>query len=333
MSHHKPHTPAERVKRRFDFFLPGLAVAIALAWILPGPGAPDGWLHPKVLNKAGVALLFFLHGAALSVEAVKAGVMRWKLHMVVQSCTFLLFPLIGLAVYALLGGALGPDLRLGVFFLCALPSTVSSSVAMTSIARGNVAGAVFNATVSSVIGVFITPLWIAAVLNAGGQSLPVGKVILDLVLWLILPLVAGHLSRPLTAAFMHRHKHVLHYVDRGTILLLVYTAFCDSVVSGVWEGKGLDLLLLAVGFSAILFFVVMFLAGRLSDALGFPVEDRIAAIFCGSKKSIATGVPMGQIMFLGNPALSVILLPLIIYHAVQLIICARLARRWGERAG
>lgn len=332
MAHsHPPHTPAERVKKRFDFFIPGLALAIALAWIFPHPGSKAGWMHPDLLNKAGIALLFFLHGVALSFDALKSGILRWRLHLVVQLCTFLIFPLIGLAAYFFIGGSLAPDLRLGFFFLCALPSTVSSSVAMTSIARGNVPGAVFNATISSVIGVFITPLWVAAVLKAGGHSLPLGPVILNLTLWLILPLVVGHLMRPVLGAFVHRRKHLVNYVDRGIILLLVYTAFCESVVSGVWKGKGLDLLLLAVVSSVVLFYVIMFIAGKICDFLGFSLEDRIAAIFCGSKKSIATGVPMAQVIFAANPAISVILLPLIIYHAIQLVICARLARRWGER--
>ena len=319
------------MRKKFDWFVVALATVIALAWIFPQPGSKDGWLHPQILNKIGVALIFFLHGANLSYAALKAGTLRWPLHLVVQFCTFLFFPLLGLVGIWLAGDRIAPDLRLGLFFLCALPSTVSSSVAMTAIARGNVAGAVFNATLSSLIGIFITPLLIAYVLRAEGEALPLGSVIFDLVIWLILPLVVGHLLRPWLGAFIHRHKKLLHVVDRGVILFIVYTSFCDSVSSGVWQGKGWDLLLLTMAVSVVLFFVVMFAVEAVCKALKFPVEDRIAGVFCGSKKSLAAGVPMAQIIFAGNPGLSLILLPIIIYHAFQLTICAWLARRWGDR--
>jgi sodium/bile acid cotransporter 7 len=319
------------VKKKFDWFVPALAGVIALAWILPGPGADEGWLHPHLLNKLGVALIFFLHGANLSFAALKAGTLRWPLHLVVQSCTFLIFPLLGLLVIWGLGDHAAPNLVLGLFFLCALPSTVSSSVAMTAIARGNVAGAVFNATLSSLLGVFLTPLWIAFVLKTQGEALPLGKVIPDLIFWLILPLALGNLSRPVLGAFVHRHKKLLHVVDRLVILLLVYTSFCQSVISGVWQGKGWGLLSLTLAVSAGLFFAVLFLSGWICRTLGFSAADRIAAVFCGSKKSLAVGVPMAQLIFAGNPGVSLILLPIIIYHSFQLTVCAWLAKRWGER--
>lgn len=320
------------MKKSFDWFLAGLAGVIALAWVFPEAGARGGWMHPQILTKAGVALIFFLHGANLSFASLKAGTLRWPLHLVVQICTFGFFPLLGLAGLWVAGNRLAPDLSLGLFFLCALPSTVSSSVAMTAIARGNVAGAVFNATLSSLVGIFITPFWVAFVLKAQGEVLPLTGVITDLLLWLVLPLALGQLSRPWLAAFVHRHKKMIHVVDRGVILLIVYTSFCDSVVSGVWSGKGWDVLVLTVTVSAALFFVVLFAVNAVCRGLKFSEEDRIAGVFCGSKKSLAAGVPMAQILFAGNPGLSLILLPLIVYHAFQLIICAWLAKRWGERA-
>ena len=187
------------VKFKFDWFLPGMAVATLLAWRFPGPGAMGGWLHPELLTKIGIALIFFLHGVALSFAALKAGTLRWPLHLTVQTSTFLLFPILGFGFLAAFGSRMSPELQLGFFYLCALPSTVSSSVALTGAARGNVAGALFNATLSSLLGVFLTPLWVAFVLQAGGHGLPLGPVILDLLKWLILPLVAGQLCRPLFA--------------------------------------------------------------------------------------------------------------------------------------
>ena len=168
----------QAMKAKIDWFLTGMIAAILLAWLFPTPGAKGGAMHPEILVKAGVALIFFLHGVALSFDKLKAGTLRWPLHLIVQVATFVFFPLLGLALLAIFGRFLPPNLHLGFFFLCALPSTVSSSVAMTAAARGNVPVAVFNATLSSLIGIFLTPLWIGLVIGTSGGSLPLGKVIL-----------------------------------------------------------------------------------------------------------------------------------------------------------
>jgi sodium/bile acid cotransporter 7 len=319
------------MKPKVDWFLLGMAAATALAWAAPGPGAAGGWLHPELLTKAGIALIFFLHGLALSFDALKAGSLRWPLHLLVQSSTFLLFPLLGLGMIALLGDRVPPDLKLGFFYLCALPSTVSSSVAMTAAARGNVAGAVFNATLSSLLGVFLTPMWVALLLKSGGHAQPIGPVMLDLVRWLVLPLAIGQLCRPWFGAWAGRNKRVINLADRGTILLLVYTSFCDSFVAGIWSGHGPGLIWMVLGGSLALFALVMFIMARSARALGFSREDRIAAMFCGSKKTLASGVPMAKLIFGAHPGIGLILLPIMIYHPLQLVICGVLAQRWAKQ--
>lgn len=319
------------MKFKPDWFLLGMVVATLLAWAFPGPGAAGGWMHPELLTKAGVALIFFLHGLALSFAALRAGALNWRLHAVVQGCTFLLFPLIGLALNAMLEGRIAFDLALGLFFLCALPSTVSSSVAMTAAARGNVAGAVFNATLSSLIGIVLTPLWVAWVMKTSGEAEPLLPVILDLVKWLVLPLVVGQLLRPWLGAWAQRNKARIGLVDRLTILLLVYTSFCDSFKAGVWSGHATGQILLIVVVSAVLFALVMVLTSVTARALGFSREDRIAAMFCGSKKTLASGVPMAKLIFGAHPGMGLILLPIMVYHPLQLIVCGVLAQRWGKR--
>lgn len=314
-----------------DGFMLGLALAVALAWLFPAPGASGGWLYPEILTKAGVALIFFLHGAGLAFTALKAGVMRWPLHLVVQGTTFVVFPLIGLAAYVALEGRVAAELRLGIFFLCALPSTVSSSVALTAAAGGNVAAAVFNATFSSVIGVFLTPLWIGVVMSVGGEPLALGPVVLDLLRWLILPLVVGQVCRPWIGAWIARHKAGVHLVDRGTILVLVYTSFCDSFRDGVWTGHGFGLLGAVVAGSGVLFAGVMVFTGWAGHLLRFSRPDAIAAMFCGSKKSLAMGVPTAKVIFGPAPALGLILLPIMIYHALQLVACGLLVNRWNRK--
>jgi sodium/bile acid cotransporter 7 len=316
---------------KFDWFLPGMVLATVLAWLFPGPGAAGGWMHPELLTKVGIALIFFLHGVALSFAALKAGTMRWPLHLVVQGSTFLLFPLLGLGLMQVLAGRVAPELALGCFYLCALPSTVSSSVALTGAAGGNVAGALFNATLSSLLGVFLTPLWVAFVLKATGVRQPLGPIILDLMLWLVLPLVIGQMCRPLFAGWATKNKSRINTADRATILVLVYTSFCDSFKNGVWTDNGLTTLVLVTGVATALFAIVMTIMGLSSRALGFSREDRIAAMFCGSKKTLASGVPMARLIFGAHPGIGLILLPIMIYHPLQLVICGVLAQRWSNQ--
>jgi sodium/bile acid cotransporter 7 len=209
---------------------------------------------------------------------------------------------------------------------------VSSSVALTAAARGNVPAAVFNATLSIRLGVFVTPLWIGWMVQSRGAPIPMGDVVLDLVRWLVLPLVAGQLLRPLLGAWAARHRKRISVVDRLTILLLVYTSFCDSVKRGVWSGNGAAPVLVTIAGSLILFFLVMGVAAAACDALRFSPPDRIAAIFCGSKKTLASGVPMAQLIFGARPGLGLILLPIMIYHPLQLVICGALANRWARRS-
>lgn len=324
------------MKFKPDWFLFGLGAAIALAWAAPGPGAPDGWLHPEILTKAAVALIFFLHGARLSLAALRDGALNWRLHLCVQMGTFLLFPVLGLGIYFMMHGRIAEDLDLGLFFLCALPSTISSAIILTGMARGNVAGAVFNATLSNLIGVVVTPLWITGEMRTSGHMQPLTPVVLDLVRWLVVPLIVGQVMRRWIGEFLNRHRPATTLVDRGAILLIVYTAFCDSFRKGVWSNYAGSQLVVVLLICAGLFTVVILAIAAVTRALGFPWEDRIAAMFCGSKKTLAAGVPMAKLIFGSQPGLGLILLPVMLYHPLQLVICGVLAQRWnrqGERKG
>lgn len=321
------------MKIKPDFFLIGMGIAIFLAWLMPAPGAEGGILHPELLTKIGIALVFFLHGILLSFTALKDGIFRWKYHVIIQSVTFLLFPLLGFAFISLAGDAVPGDLKLGFFYLCALPSTVSSSVAMTAAARGNVAVAVFNATISSLIGIFLTPFWMSLLMHSTAQHLDLSNVIIDLLQWMVLPLVIGQLLRPIFGAFAQQHKRFINKVDRGTILLLVYTSFCDSFLHQVWTQHSISTML-SIGLATIvLFFLVISLLIILCKRFHIAPEFRVAIVFCGTKKSLATGVPMARLMFGSDPSLSLILLPIMLYHPLQLLLCAPLASYWAKRQG
>jgi len=309
-----------------DGFILALLGAVLLASLWPNLLRSGGLIHIDVFTTYGVAIVFLLYGLTLSPTKMRQGILNWRLHVVVQLATFLLFPLVGIAFYWLGGSRLDPALALGVFYLCALPSTVSSSVAMTSIAHGNVPGAIFNASLSSLIGVFITPLWVNAFLHTQGVNLPLGPVILKIVLLVLLPIVIGQILRPFVLRWIEAHITAAKLLDRATILAIVANSFADSVAEGVWAAHGLSTLLLIAAISGVMFALM----SGLAHMLGFSREDRITALFCGSKKSLASGVPMARIMFGTNPALGLIIAPIMIFHLLQLVMVSMIARRFAK---
>ncbi len=317
---------------RFDWFMRGMLAAVLLAFLWPEPGARGGVLQPQWINRIGIALVFFLNGLGLSMAAMRAGVLNWRAHLLIQASTFVLFPLLGVLLLRLTHGLVSEDLQLGFFYLCALPSTVSSSVALTMAARGNVPVAVFNATLSSLIGVLITPAWMAWMLERAGIDFPVGPVVRDLLVWVVLPLVAGQIVRPRLGAWAARHRNRLQIVDRLTILMLVYTSFADSVQQGVWSRYGVLAVVETLAGTLLLFLLVLSGIGLLARAFGMDRGDRVAVVFCGSKKTLAAGVPMAHLIFGANPAIGLILMPLMLYHPLQLAIGGVLAQRWAQRA-
>lgn len=321
------------MKFKFDWFLKGMIVVVGLAFLWPAPGAHGGFLHPELLNKIGIALIFFLNGLGLSFLALRDGALRWQVHLLIQISTFLIFPLLGWGLIKISGGWMSADLQTGFFYLCALPSTVSSSVALTVAARGNVPVAVFNATLSSLLGVVLTPLWMAWILGHSGIDFAVVPVIMDLLLWLVLPLALGQLARPLLSSWASRNKTRVQMVDRVTILVLIYTSFSDSVQQGIWSHYGAIVLVETIVGTGVLFLIVLLLTRALSNLLGLSAEDRIAAVFCGSKKTLASGVPMAHLIFGTNPALGLILMPIMIYHPLQLAVGGIMAQHWGSREG
>lgn len=313
-----------------DWFLGGMLVAVALAWLFPDIGRHGGVLHAESLINAGVFLVFFLHGINLSTEQIRKGLSNWRLHIMVQVFTFALFPLVWLAVDRLFGKQLPPALMLGFFYLCALPSTISSSVALTGSAGGNVPAAILNASLSSLLGVFLTPWLISLVADANG-GIDLGKTLIDLSLLLLLPLVLGQALRPLWGRFFARYKRYTAVFDKLVILLLVFASFSDSVAGGIWQQQGPETLVIAFVGSALLLALMLWATTRSARALGFNHEDEIAAVFCATKKSLAAGAPMAAIIFGANPALGLILLPIMLYHQMQLIVCSVMAERYANR--
>jgi len=304
---------------------------VALASVLPVTGAAAAVFGD--ITAVAIGLLFFLHGAKLSRQALVAGLTHWRLHLLVLASTFAMFPLLGLAIKPLALLVLTPDLYLGILFLCLLPSTVQSSIAFTAVARGNVPAAICSATASNFTGIFLTPLLVGVLIlhGAGTAGHAPLDAILSIVEQLLLPFIGGQLLRPWIGAWVDRNKGMLKYVDQGSILLVVYGAFSASVAEGLWQHISGVTLLGLLGLCCLLLAVALGLATFASRRLGFSKEDEIAIVFCGSKKSLASGIPMAKVLF-APTALGMIILPVMLFHQIQLMVCAVLAQRYARRA-
>ena len=315
-----------RLRRvRIDAFIVLLLVVIGIAALVPARGGvATGFGHATTV---AIGLLFFLYGARLSTREALDGLRHWRLHGTVLLATFVLFPLLGLAVSLLPASVLPHELAVGVLFLCCLPSTVQSSIAFTSLARGNVSAAVCAASLSNLLGIVVTPLLAGLLLAShGGIS---GGAVADVALQLLAPFVLGQLARRWIGGWVARHKKHLVLVDRGSILLVVYVAFSEGMAEGIWGTLSVPALLTLVAICLALLAAVLLLTWY--GPRGFTHADRITIMFCGSKKSLATGLPMAGVLFAGAQV-GAIVLPIMLFHMIQLMACAAIAGRLARRA-
>ena len=312
---------------RIDPYILAIMGMVVLAAIVPARGAGRGVLD--VIVHAAIALLFFIYGAKISPQAIWAGILHWRLQGFVFATTFVVFPIVGVGIVALARGHLDAGLVTGLMFLALLPSTVQSSIAFTSIARGNVPAALCCASLSNLAGVVITPVLATMFLSASTGGMSLGAV-RDIAVQILLPFVVGQGARPLIGGWLTRQKTLTMLVDRGSILLVVYSAFSAGVVAGIWRKVTLPDLALVIALDLVMLAIVLVFTTAISRASRFTKEDEITIVFCGSKKSMASGLPMANIIF---PAASVglIVLPLMLFHQMQLMVCAALARRYGLR--
>ncbi len=313
---------------RLDPFLVGILTTVPVAGLLPASGTALNIFTWAA--KIAIGLLFFLYGARLSTREAFEGLRHWRLHLTILATTFALFPLLGLATKMLVPTVLTEPLYLGVLYLCLLPSTVQSSIALVSVARGNIAGAVVSASASSLLGIVVTPLLVALTMTTQGVTFSASAV-LDIVLMLLVPFLAGQLLRRWIGGWVGRHGGPLKIVDRGSILLVVYVAFSRGMNEGIWSSLSLGRLLALAGVCLVLLALVLALTWFGAPRLGFAYEDRATILFCGSTKSLATGLPMATVLFPGQP-IGLIVLPLMLFHQIQLLVCAAIAARLAKRA-
>jgi sodium/bile acid cotransporter 7 len=312
-----------------DGFIAGIIGMIILARIIPGIGSEGSWLELSTLIKGGIALLFFFYGLRLSPGTLKNDLSNWRLHILIQFITFLVFPCLLLLFYPLFRGTEQEILWLAVFFLAALPSTVSSAVVMVSIAGGNIPSAIFNASISGVIGIIMTPAWMGLFLDQQTESFAFSEVIRDLVIQILIPVIIGLFMHRYWGNWATRNRKRISLFDKSVILAIVYRSFSDSFTNGIFNSLPGHSLLIVSGCVILLFFVIFEGIKLLTRLMHFNREDRITILFCGSKKSLVHGSVMVGVLFAGSTSGSLFLVPVMIYHAFQLFYISLVARKYS----
>ena len=305
--------------------------AVFLAWLWPYPGTDSAPIPLGKIAGYGVSVIFFFYGLKLNLAQLRVGLSNMRLHVLIHAATFVLFPLLVFAIKPLFQSPDSQTLWLGIFFLAALPGTVSSAVVMVSLAGGNMPAAIFNASLSSLLGVFITPLWMGLVMSTSSIQFDMTDVILKLIVQVLLPVVAGMLMHRFWGTFADQHRKVLGNFDKSVIILIVYTSFCESFANRVFSMIGWQELFMLIGGVVSLFFLVYGLISFLAKILNFNHEDRITALFCGSKKSLVQGAVMSKVLFAGMASAGFLLLPILLYHAAQLLIVSSIAQRMSRK--
>ncbi|MCS5480027.1 bile acid:sodium symporter [Corynebacterium sp. YIM 101645] len=311
--------------KRTDPLILLIILAVVVALIAPARGGFAEWF--ATATNLAIALLFFLYGARLSTREAFKGLMHWRLHLLILAFTFLVFPLVGLALQPLTL-VISDELYMGILFMCLVPSTVQSSVAFTSIAKGNYAGAIVAASASNLAGVFLTPLLVMLLMSTGEGINVDTQVFLDIAVLLLLPFVLGQLLRKWVKGIAANKATKI--VDRGSITMVVYSAFSAGMVAGVWSEVSVGEIIFLIVFSIVLVAIMLWLTRSVSLRLGFNQKDMKAIQFCGTKKSLATGLPMASVIF-GGASIGLLILPLMIFHQIQLMMCSWLAARYARQ--
>lgn len=319
------------MKFKIDSFVLAIIAIIAVAYFFPQWGSSNSTVPLDLIGSIGISLIFFFYGLKLHPEKIKNGLKNWKLHVLVQLSTFLLFPVIVLLVRPFVSDAHANSTWLAFLFLAALPSTVSSSVVMVSIAKGNLPAAIFNASISGLIGIIITPLWMGLFLQQTATDFNLSSIYIKLVTEILVPVLLGIALQRYLGKYVQRYNRQLTLFDKSVILLIIYKSFAESFEENVFSSVQLtDLLLIALAVVA-LFYLVFFITGYIAKLLQFNLEDRITAQFCGTKKSLVHGTVFSKILFPASMPTGIILLPLMLFHAMQIFIISIIASKLGNR--
>ncbi|WP_165749676.1 bile acid:sodium symporter family protein [Cellulophaga sp. Z1A5H] len=319
------------MRLKIDGFVLSVIAVIGIAYVFPQWGTPESKIPIDTISAIGISLIFFFYGLKLSPAKLKAGIKNWKLHLLVQGSTFLLFPLLILVFRPFIQNEAQETIWLAFFFLAALPSTVSSSVVMVSMAKGNIPAAIFNASISGIIGVFLTPLWMGLFVQNAQADFDFTDIYLKLFSQIILPVLVGILLQRFLGEFAQKHTKSLTLFDKSVILLIIYKSFAESFEGDIFNAVSvLDLLMLFVAV-LVLFGIIFFLTGFLAKKMKFNTADQITAQFCGTKKSLVHGTVFSKIIFGNLASIGIILLPIMVFHAIQLLIISTVASKMNRK--
>ena len=318
------------IKKIFDkqnIFLLLLILMVVAGKVIPYQDSYNQIFNLEAFIDWGIAGIFLLYGLKLNLKEVVKDVSNWKLHLLVQTGTFVLFPLLVLVFYPFFRDTIYFQSWLSVYFLACLPSTVSSSVVMVSIAKGNVTSAIFNASISGLIGILLTPLLMGFFLQAHHSEGNQAEIIQQLLLKVLLPIILGILLNPIFKNIIQKYSKIIAEFDRLIILLIVYESFSKAFIKNVFASvPSLVFVVIAVSV-VILFFVVYAILQWISCKLGFSREDAITTTFCGSKKSLVHGSLFVMILGIPEEQKVLFLLPVMIYHSFQLFYVSWLASK------
>lgn len=320
------------MKPKIDLFVLAIIVIVIVAYLFPFWGSQHSPIPLSLIGSIGVSFIFFFYGLKLSPEKIKSGLKNWKLHVLVQTSSFIFFPIIVLATYPFIStSSSNYPIWLGFMFLAALPSTVSSSVVMVSMAKGNIPAAIFNASISGLIGIIITPLWMGLFLQQATNDFNLGSIYLKLLTEILLPVILGMLLQKYFGDFVRKHSRYLTLFDKSIILLIIYKSFAQSFEEKVFQSVNLtDLVFILIAVTT-LFFGVFFVINKVSKLLGFNLEDRITAQFCGTKKSLVHGTVFSKILFKNSASIGIVLLPLMLFHFIQIFIISIIASKFEKQ--
>jgi solute carrier family 10 (sodium/bile acid cotransporter), member 7 len=315
------------MKPKIDGFVLAIIAVVIFAYIFPYWGSKNSPIPLSLIGSIGVSLIFFFYGLKLSPDKIKSGLKNWKLHLLVQTSSFILFPIIIIAIYPFIDSESNFTIWLGFMFLAALPSTVSSSVVMVSMAKGNIPAAIFNASISGLIGIVITPLWMSLFLHQTTTDFDLGIIYLKLITEILLPVIFGISLQRFLGYYVRKHLRYLTLFDKSIILLIIYKSFAESFEENVFSAVNIKDLLMILLAVIVLFIVIYFIIKQIAVRLGFSLEDRIAAQFCGTKKSLVHGTVFSKILFKNSASVGIILLPLMLFHFIQIFIISILASK------
>lgn len=314
-------------KLRVDSFVIAIIISIVIAYFFPQLGASDSPVPMNLISSLGISFIFFFYGLSLSSQALRDGLKNWKLHVSVQASTFVLFPLLILPLFPLVKDTSYELFWLAFLFMAALPSTVSSSVVMVSMAKGNLPGAIFNASISGIIGIILTPLWMLPFIKQTDVTFDFSSIYIQLITEIIIPLILGLSLRRFLSAWASKNKRRLNKFDKLIILLIIYKSFVQSFEDNIFSSVSFLEMAAMVGLVLGLFVLVYFLTGWIGKLLKFNHGDQITNQFCGTKKSLVHGTVFSKALFGQTNIVGIILLPLMLYHAFQILIISVIATK------